>query len=509
MAINKIKVSELPNAVTLDNLFAFGVNATTNASVKVSMPLLKGNAGAAVEMQNSSTHIQWRVAGTESWTNLVALADLKGETGANIELQKTATHIQWRVTGGSWANLVALADLKGDTGAAGTNGTNGTNGKTWYNSAGSPDAGTGVVGDMHLNTTNYDISEKTGASTWTVKGNLKGPQGIPGPSVQVGANGNYWHYDNATEQYVDSGIAASASVDLQNVTVSFTEAVTRANIATEETIPTLMGKIKKWFTDFGTFAWKSALAFSELTSKPTTISGYGIIDAYTKTEVDNKVASVYKFKGSVANYAALPTESLTAGDVYNAIDTGVNWGWTGTEWDALGAVYTEATTSAAGLMSAADKTKLNGIAAGAEVNVQSDWNQTTDTADDYIKNKPTIPTVTNDFTNAYKAVIDFMEGKNSVTSLASLPVTKRSVLATLSTASTLSLDGTLAEGREIHIRVENSTASAITITLPATGDFISKKDDGTNITSVTLKASGNLEINIWSVNSKYYIRTNA
>ena len=56
-----------------------------------------------------------------------------------------------------------------------------------------------------------------------------------------------------------------------------------------------------------------------------------------------------------------------------------------------------ATTSAAGLMSAADKTKLNGIATGAEVNVQSDWNQTTTTADDYIKNKPTIPALKNVF----------------------------------------------------------------------------------------------------------------
>lgn len=35
-----------------------------------------------------------------------------------------------------------------------------------------------------------------------------------------------------------------------------------------------------------------------------------------------------------------------------------------------------------------EKTKLAGIASGAEVNVQSDWNQTTTTADDYIKNKP-------------------------------------------------------------------------------------------------------------------------
>ena len=39
----------------------------------------------------------------------------------------------------------------------------------------------------------------------------------------------------------------------------------------------------------------------------------------------------------------------------------------------------------------AEKTKLSGIAAGAEVNVQSDWNQSDSSAGDYIKNKPTIP----------------------------------------------------------------------------------------------------------------------
>ena len=42
-------------------------------------------------------------------------------------------------------------------------------------------------------------------------------------------------------------------------------------------------------------------------------------------------------------------------------------------------------------MTSADKTKLDGIQSGAEVNVQADWNQTNSSADDYIKNKPTIP----------------------------------------------------------------------------------------------------------------------
>ena len=39
-----------------------------------------------------------------------------------------------------------------------------------------------------------------------------------------------------------------------------------------------------------------------------------------------------------------------------------------------------------------EKDKLGGIPAGAEVNVQSDWNQTNTGDDSFIRNKPTIPT---------------------------------------------------------------------------------------------------------------------
>lgn len=43
---------------------------------------------------------------------------------------------------------------------------------------------------------------------------------------------------------------------------------------------------------------------------------------------------------------------------------------------------------------ATEQTKLSGIEAGAEVNVQPDWNQTNTSADDYVKNKPTLDDVT-------------------------------------------------------------------------------------------------------------------
>lgn len=95
-----------------------------------------GQDGREIELQKSSTHIQWRYVGDSTWINLVALSDLKGANGVDgspgadgvdgksIELQKTSTHIQWRQTGGSWTNLIALSELKG------ADGTNGVDGKS-------------------------------------------------------------------------------------------------------------------------------------------------------------------------------------------------------------------------------------------------------------------------------------------------------------------------------------------------------------------------------------------
>lgn len=71
----------------------------------------------------------------------------------------------------------------------------------------------------------------------------------------------------------------------------------------------------------------------------------------------------------------------------------------------------------------AEKTKLAGIAEGAEVNVQSNWAQTTTTADDYIKNKPTLGTAAaKNATDTYNATgNDVTTGKAVAAALATLP----------------------------------------------------------------------------------------
>ena len=58
--------------------------------------------------------------------------------------------------------------------------------------------------------------------------------------------------------------------------------------------------------------------------------------------VDEKLVTVYKYQGSVADYASLPESGKVQGYVYNVVaahgstPAGTNYAWTGTEWDPLG-----------------------------------------------------------------------------------------------------------------------------------------------------------------------------
>ena len=71
-----------------------------------------------------------------------------------------------------------------------------------------------------------------------------------------------------------------------------------------------------------------------------------------------------------------------------------------------------------------EKNKLAGIAAGAEVNVQSDWNQSNSSADDFIKNKPqdlvqdaNYVHTDNNYSNAEKAKFDTKVDKTTFDAL--------------------------------------------------------------------------------------------
>lgn len=128
-------------------------------------------------------------------------------------------------------------------------------------------------------------------------------------------------------------LAGLSNYDDADIKASIATKAEADNVYTKEEVNTELGKK----ADKTTVETLTATVNGKA-DKATTISGYGITDAYTKTEVDAKVASVYKYKGSVANEDALPTADQVIGDVYNLEDTGMNVAWTGEGWDKLGSV---------------------------------------------------------------------------------------------------------------------------------------------------------------------------
>ena len=161
-------------------------------------------------------------------------------------------------------------------------------------------------------------------------------------------------------------------------------------------------------------------------------------------QIDAKLASAMHYKGTVADMDALEAvANPEVGDVYNVTASGDNYAWSGTAWDKLAGVIdlsayktdaqnelkylqlkTAGTAASAGALATLDevaeanlasalatkingkvdaeagkglstndftdalKTKLEGVEAGAQVNVQSDWNATS--GDALILNKPTL-----------------------------------------------------------------------------------------------------------------------
>jgi hypothetical protein len=110
--------------------------------------------------------------------------------------------------------------------------------------------------------------------------------------------------------------------------------------------------------------------------------------------------------------------------------------------------------------------------------------------------------VANESTNGLMAAADKktmnrLIGVNTVTTLANLPISKRSITATLSAATTLSVQSGMQIGEELMIRCVPS--AAFTQAIPNSGAYVSMSG-----TSITTTANKPFEINIWCYASGKY-----
>ena len=149
-----------------------------------------------------------------------------------------------------------------------------------------------------------------------------------------------------------------------NLIAAFTAAAERANILTTDTYPVILGKLAAWYNDFAAVAFSGS--YNDLTDQPTiptvpiqtiSVNGSNVppqdsnVNIAVPTLVSqlsdagnyalkSQITGIYTYKGSVASYDNLPTEGVQTGDVYDVQDTGMNYAWTGTAWDAMGSTFT-------------------------------------------------------------------------------------------------------------------------------------------------------------------------
>lgn len=116
--------------------------------------------------------------------------------------------------------------------------------------------------------------------------------------------------------------------------------------------------------------------------------------------------------------------------------------------------------------------------------------------------KYTVFATRDSFSISFELIECFYEGINSVTTLVNLPATKRSIVATVTAATSLSLASNLELGQELYIRIYNNSSSAITQPIPNSGNFVSM-----NGTNVSIPSKSFIEMSIWCYESgKYSIR---
>lgn len=232
---------------------------------------------------------------------------------------------------------------------------------------------------------------------------------------------------------------------------------------------------------------------------------------YTKTEIDGKLSGVYHYKGSVAKYSDLPTDA-SSGDVYNieaadktnGIKAGDNVAWNGTAWDVLAGTIDlsgYATTTAldgkvdkvegSRLMTNAEGTKLEGIAAGAQVNAID----SVDTAQFSLGDAKKLTLLdiamakVTGLTDALAGKVDKVEGSRLITDAEG---TKLAGIESGAQANTI---------ENVKVGGVALAISEKSVNIPTAGESLGAVKSATGTNNVTVDADGIMTVNKLDVNN--------
>ena len=97
--------------------------------------------------------------------------------------------------------------------------------------------------------------------------------------------------------------------------------------------------------------------------------------------------------------------------------------------------------------------------------------------------------------------MSFGNGHATASSLENIPTNKRLVVASINQSQSLSFEGLVADGKQVHLIINNSGTSAISVALPNTGNYVCLTD-----TALSIDAGRYVEVNVISDGNFMYIR---
>lgn len=448
------------------SLGTFTANATTNASVNITTPTKTSdltNDGS----NGSSTYVEASglstVATSGSYTDLTNKPTIGDAT---LTIQKNGVDVQ-TFTANATSNKTANIAVPTKTSDLTNDGADGTSTyveasalptvDTAYNASSSNAiANSTVTGSLNRNVMT-DMTLDATPSTTTVqlnnaKVNLSNPSSttttsvaLPVASTTQAGIMNSATFDAVTNNTSNINALINGAVAITGLSANPSQSDLTTAWQTETGITTLMNRAsvydvtnnKVWTYYANDATWHAASNSTQVTVNTFTNSSEGTIKGSTNT---GQIFAENDGTGSVNGWDALTT---TVGD---------------------------------------HTSKLSTIAQGAEVNVQSDWTQTNTTADDYIKNKPSnlvqdanYVHTDNNFTNAEKTKLDGVAAGAQV---------NQDAFSNIKVGSTTVAADTATDTLEL------AAGSNVTLTPDATNDKVTIAATDTTYSDATTTTSG-------------------
>lgn len=202
---------------------------------------------------------------------------------------------------------------------------------------------------------------------------------------------------------------------------------------------------------------------------------------YSKTDANN----IFLSQESAANTYATSTDVSSLSTTVTSIQETVN---------NLPSSIDDAVTSASA--SGASPLTLSASISDNTLTISGSIAEATSSANGYM--------TTTQVANLTDALSEYTynNGVTTASSIASIPVTYKLAVCTISANGSFSLASTLSAGKELHAIVHNSSSSDITITLPNSGSYVTMDGEDT----LTVDGSGYADINVVSDGTTMYIR---